>query len=190
MAPGTGAYMAPEQVMGQPLDARADLYAAAIVMFEMLSGVTPFDSPDRTELAVRAAQLDEAPPPISRVVPTAPPALDLVFARALAKHRDLRYGSARELGDAFRVALGLPESPGWRAQVELAKAAKTLSMAMPQLADGPSATRGLPETEDDVPAPIQRTSALPAAQESRAVAQARAEAERYATDVMTAFKKG
>jgi serine/threonine-protein kinase len=190
MAPGTGAYMAPEQVMGQPLDPRADLYAAAIVMFEMLSGVTPFDSPDRSELAVRAAQLDEAAPPISRVVPGAPSGLDLVFARALAKHRDLRYRSARELGDAFRGALGLPDSPGWRAQVELAKAAKTLSMAMPQLADGPSATPGLPETEDDVPAPIQRTSALPAVPAPQAVADAQANAERYATDVMTAFKKG
>jgi eukaryotic-like serine/threonine-protein kinase len=187
MAPGTGAYMAPEQVMGQPLDPRADLYAAAIVMFEMLTGVTPFDSPDRTELAVRAAQLDEAAPPITQLVRGAPAQLDLVFARALAKHRDLRYASARELGDAFRRALGLPDSPGWKAQAELSKVAKTLSMAMPRLAEGPSP--GLPETEDDVPVP-QRTSVLPVLPASPAVAQAQADAQRYATDVMTAFKKG
>ncbi len=187
MAPGTGAYMAPEQVMGQPLDPRADLYAAGIVLFEMLTGITPFDSPDRTELAVRAAQLDEAPPPITRVVPGMPPALDLVLARALAKHRDLRYRSARELGDAVRGALGLPDSPGWRAQAALSKVAKTLSMAMPQLAEGPLAN--LPETEDDPPI-LQRTSALPIAAPSPVVAQVQAEAERYATDVMTAFKKG
>lgn len=187
MAPGTGAYMAPEQVMGQPLDPRADLYAAAIVMFEMLTGVTPFDSPDRTELAVRAAQLDEAAPPITRLVPGVPAAADLVFARALAKHRDLRYGTARELGDAFRAALGLPDSAGWQAQAELSKIARTLSMAMPRLAEGPSGN--LPETEDDPPV-LQRTSALPVIAPSRAVAHAQAEAERYATDVMTAFKKG
>lgn len=183
MAPGTGAYMAPEQVMGQPLDARADLYAAAIVMFEMLTGVTPFDSPDRTELAVRAAQLDEAAPPVTGLIRGAPARLDLVFARALAKHRDLRYGSARELGDAFRTALGLPDSPGWQAQGQLSQVAKTLSMAMPQVAE--AASPGLPETEDDVP-----SLAPPPAASAPLVAEAQREAERYATDVMTAFKKG
>jgi serine/threonine protein kinase len=185
MAPGTGAYMAPEQVMGTTLDARADLYAAAIVMFEMLTGVTPFDDPSRTELAVRTAQLDEAPPPITRLVPGVPASLDIVFARALAKNRDLRYDSARALGDAFRNALGLPESAGWTAQAELSRVAKTLSMAMPQAEDARGAS--LPETTDDVP-PMPQNQ--PEAPPTRAVQQAQAEAEHYATDVMTAFKKG
>jgi serine/threonine-protein kinase len=184
LAPGTGAYMAPEQVMGQPLDARADLYAAAIVMFEMLTGTTPFDSPERTELVVRAAQLDEAAPPITKLVPGAPSALDVVFARALAKNRDLRYDTARALGDAFRVALGLPDSPGWRAQAELSRVAKTLSMALPQFSDEPSSPR-LPPTADEPIVP-----AAPELPPSPAVAAAVAEADRYATDVMTAFKKG
>jgi serine/threonine-protein kinase len=185
MAPGTGAYMAPEQVMGLPIDPRADLYAAAIVMFEMLTGVTPFDSADRTELAVRAAQLDEAAPPITRVVPGAPPALDVVFARALAKHRDLRYDSARALGDAFRTALGLPESAGWKAQADLSRVAKTLSMAMPQVSD--LGASGIAETADDTPA-LPPPQVAPAA--AAVVVEAQAQAERYATDVMTAFKKG
>jgi serine/threonine-protein kinase len=191
MAPGTGAYMPPEQVNGQPpLDARADLYAAAIVMFEMLTGVTPFDSPERSELMVRAAQLDEAAPPISKLVPGAPPALDLVFARALAKNRDFRYENARALGEAFRTALGLPESPGWKAQAELSRVAKTLSMAMPQAPDlsAPPAAGAPAETADDVPAlGLPKTISEPPAE---AVERARADAERYATDVMTAFKKG
>jgi len=185
MAPGTGAYMPPEQVMGQAIDARADLYAAGIVMFEMLAGVTPFDSPDRTELAIRAAQLDEAPPPISRVVLGAPAGLDLVFARALAKNRDLRYQNARALGEAFRLALGFPESAGWQAQAELSRVAKTLSMAIEQLQE-PS-QRALPPTADDVPA------LAPSGVESPPTpleADARADAERYATEVLTAFKKG
>jgi eukaryotic-like serine/threonine-protein kinase len=185
LAPGTGAYMAPEQVMGHPVDARADLYAAAIVMYEMLSGTTPFDSPERTELVVRAAQLDEAAAPITKLVPGAPPALDVVFARSLAKNRDLRYDSARALGDAFRVALGFPDSPGWRAQAELSRVAKTLSMAMPQFSDEPRTSR-LPPTADDPAAP----GAPPEAPASPAIAAAVAEADRYATDVMTAFKKG
>jgi serine/threonine-protein kinase len=170
-APGTGAYMPPEQVMGQALDARADLYAAAIVMFEMLTGVTPFDSPERSEIMIRAAQLDEAAPPVSRLILGAPPALDLVFARALAKNRDLRYPNARALGEAFRTALGLPESAGWQAQAELSRVAKTLSMAIEQAQANAAAAA---PTADDLPA-------LP---------EAPPEAERYATDVMTAFKKG
>jgi serine/threonine protein kinase len=185
MAPGTGAYMAPEQVMGQPLDPRADLYAAAIVMYEMLTGSTPFDTPDRTELAVRAAQLDEAPPPVTQRLRGAPAMLDLVFARALAKHRDLRYDSARALGDALRLALGLPDTPGWRAQAELSRVARTLSMAMPQLSEAV----GLPsldQTAEDAPIVSRPISRPPAP----AVAAAMAEANRFATDVMTAFKKG
>src|SRR5262249_23589297 len=156
---------------------RADLYAAAIVMFEMLTGITPFDAPNRDEMMVRTAQLDEAPPPVSRLVPGAPAALDLVFARALAKNRDLRYGTARELGDAFRNGLGLPDSAGWKAQQELSKVAKTLSMVMPVVDDLPPS--GVAATAEDAPALPQRTSQIPA---KPAVAQAQAEAERYATD--------
>lgn len=183
MAPGTGAYMAPEQVLAQPLDARADLYAAAIVMFEMLTGTTPFDSPERNEMMIRAAQLDEAPPPMTQLVPGAPAALDLVFARALAKNKALRYGNARALGEAFRTALALPDSPGWRAQAELSHVAKTLSMIHPAIleAEPPSATaKAVPTTADD-PA---LSGAPPGA-----LAQLELEADRYRTDVMTAFKK-
>jgi eukaryotic-like serine/threonine-protein kinase len=183
LAPGTGAYMPPEQVMGEALDPRADLYAAAIVMFEMLTGTTPFDSPDRTELAVRAAQLDEAAPPITRIIRGAPAALDLVFARALAKSRDLRYQNARLLGEAFRTALGLPQSDGWRAQAELSRVAKTLSMAI----EARAAEAGVPATADDAPAVPQTLADAPL---PASMAEVRADAERYATDVMTAFKKG
>jgi eukaryotic-like serine/threonine-protein kinase len=183
LAPGTGAYMPPEQVMSEALDPRADLYAAAIVMFEMLTGTTPFDSPDRTELAVRAAQLDEPAPPITRIIRGAPAALDLVFARALAKSRDLRYQNARLLGEAFRTALGLPQSDGWRAQAELSRVAKTLSMAI----EARAVEAGVPATADDVPAVAQTLADAPP---PVSMAEVRADAERYATDVMTAFKKG
>ena len=127
MAPGTGAYMAPEQVLNHPLDARADLYSAAIVLYEMLTGVTPFDSPDRSELMVRAAQIEQVPAKLSSILKQAPEVLDRLMARALAKDPALRYGSAVELGETFRSALGLPEAPGWSLQQELAQVAKTMS---------------------------------------------------------------
>jgi eukaryotic-like serine/threonine-protein kinase len=127
MAPGSGAYMSPEQVLNQPLDPRTDLYSAAIVLYEMLTGVTPFDSPDRSELMVRAAQIEQPPAPLSSILKQAPPVLDMLMARALAKDPALRYGSAVELGEIFRSALGLPETPGWSLQKELADVAKTMS---------------------------------------------------------------
>jgi serine/threonine-protein kinase len=127
MAPGTGAYMSPEQVLNQPLDPRTDLYSAAIVLYEMLTGVTPFDSPDRSELMVRAAQIEQVPAPLSSLLKQAPEVLDMLIARALSKDRALRFGSAVELGETFRSALGLPETPGWSLQRELAEVAKTMS---------------------------------------------------------------
>jgi serine/threonine-protein kinase len=127
LAAGTGAYMSPEAVRGEPQDPRSDLYAAAIVLYELLSGVTPFDRPERSELAIRTAQLDEAPAPLTSLVATAPPVLDILFARALAKDPTLRFGSAIELGEAFRTGLELPAGPGWLFQQELAKLAKTVS---------------------------------------------------------------
>jgi serine/threonine-protein kinase len=138
MAPGTGAYMAPEQVLGKELDARTDLYSAAIVLFEMLTGLTPFDSPTRNEIMVRTAQVEEPPPPITRFVPQAPPVLDLLFARALAKDPMHRYHSAIELGEAFRAALALPETDGWHAQQRFAAQAKAVSqVGMPAASPSP-----------------------------------------------------
>ncbi len=127
MAPGTGAYMAPEQVLGHDIDARADLYSAAIVLYEMLCGLTPFDAPDRNEVMVRTAQVEEAPAPISRHVGGSPQVLDVLMARALAKDPMHRFTSAIEMGEAFRQALGLPPTAGWDAQQELAESAQAIS---------------------------------------------------------------
>ena len=140
IAPGTGAYMSPEAVQGKDLDPRSDLYSAAIVLYEMLVGQSPFDTPERDEIQVRTAQLDESPPPITRLISSAPPVLDVLMAHALAKDPAIRHPSALELGEAFRTALGLPLSEGWVAQKELADLAKTISglvlpMVPPTLSD-------------------------------------------------------
>jgi serine/threonine-protein kinase len=129
LAPGTGAYMSPEQVTASAIDARSDLYSAAIVLFEMLTGRTPFEHHSGNELAIRTAQLEDPPPPLSSLVPQAPPVLDLLMARALAKDKMHRFGSAIEFGEALRLSLGLPDSPGWQAQRRLAGAAARLSRA-------------------------------------------------------------
>jgi serine/threonine-protein kinase len=139
---GTGAYMSPEQVLTKTLDGRSDLYSAAIVLYEMLSGQTPFGK-DRSEFLVRKDQVDAAPPSIRSALPQAPPVLDALFARALAKDPAARFGSAIELGDAFRSGLGLPETVEWRAQADLARAAEALkgdvagSAPVSSVPDGP-----------------------------------------------------
>jgi serine/threonine protein kinase len=126
LAPGTGAYMSPEQVLSQPVDPRSDLYSAATVLYEMLTGRTPFDE-RRGEFLVRRDQVEAPPPPVRTLLPQAPPVLDVLFARALAKDPALRFDSAVEMGDAFRAALGLPDTPEWRAQADFAQTARTIA---------------------------------------------------------------
>lgn len=127
MQPGTGAYMSPEQVLGHDLDPRADLYSAAIVLFEMLTGVTPFDAPDRNEIMVRTAQVEETAPALTALLPQAPPILDVLFARCLSKDPMHRFGSAIELGEAIARGLGLEQVPGWAEQKRLAENAHAIS---------------------------------------------------------------
>jgi serine/threonine protein kinase len=123
LAPGTGAYMSPEQVLGHPLDGRSDLYSAGIVLYEMLAGRPPFLPSEKSEFALRMDQVESTPPPIRSLVPMAPPVLDQLFARALAKPPSMRFGSAIEMGEAFRAAFGLPTTPAWLAQGEIAQVA-------------------------------------------------------------------
>jgi eukaryotic-like serine/threonine-protein kinase len=126
LAPGTGAYMAPEQVLSRPLDGRSDLYSAATVLYEMLAGRTPFET-ERGEFLVRKDQVEAPVPPVRTLLPQAPPVLDALFARALAKDPAHRFDNAIEMGDAFRTALGLPDTPEWRAQADIAVAARTIA---------------------------------------------------------------
>ena len=121
LAPGTGAYMSPEQVLGHALDGRSDLYSAGIVLYEMLSGRPPFLPSEKTEFALRMDQVETSAPPIRQLVPQAPPALDQLFDRALAKSPAGRFANAIEMGEAFRAAFGLPSTPAWRAQGEIAQ---------------------------------------------------------------------
>jgi serine/threonine-protein kinase len=120
LTPGTGAYMSPEQVLGEPIDGRSDLYSAAIVFYEMLTGRTPFPTEGKTEMAVRMDQVTMAPLPIRSLLPQAPPVLEQVFARALAKSARERFRTAIDLGQAFVQALGMPPSSGLAAQANIA----------------------------------------------------------------------
>jgi serine/threonine-protein kinase len=122
LAPGTSLYMSPEQVLSRPLDGRSDLYSAAVVLYEMLSGRTPFAG-DRSDFIIRQDHVEKTPPPIRTYLAQAPPAIDALFARALAKDPAMRFANAIEMGNAFRTGLGLADSAEWRAQGDIAREA-------------------------------------------------------------------
>ena len=107
---GTPAYMSPEQVAGEETDARSDVYAVGLLLFECLTGRRPFVLETRTEV-MRAHLATEAPRASS--VETSEPigaALDDVVAKALAKRRADRFGSAEEMIRALDLAVGAPET--------------------------------------------------------------------------------
>jgi serine/threonine-protein kinase len=106
---GTPHYMAPEQITGEPIDARADLYAAGVVLYEMLTGRTPFEGATTAEIV--AAVLRQSPPPLSSLWPEVPPRLERVVHRAMAARAADRYQTARELRSALAEAAALADEP-------------------------------------------------------------------------------
>jgi serine/threonine protein kinase len=101
---GTIDYMAPEQIEGRQVDARADVYALGCVLFECLAGSPPYRRD--TEVAVLWAHMREEPPLLSSIRPDLPAEADDVLARALAKDPAERYESGGELVRELRAALG------------------------------------------------------------------------------------
>src|SRR4051794_9375465 len=99
---GTLDYVAPEQIRGERLDARADVYALGCVLYFALTGCAPY--PREGDEAKLWAHLTEPPPVPSEHAPGLPAALDTVVARALAKRPDDRYPSAGDLGRAASAA--------------------------------------------------------------------------------------
>ncbi len=100
---GTPAYMPPEQWRGQALDARADIYALGAMLFEMLSGRTPFNGD--TAFSMMHMHVNEPPPSICTARPDLPSDVDWLLHKALAKEPDQRFSSAGELSTAFKTAL-------------------------------------------------------------------------------------
>ena len=106
---GTLEYVAPEQITGDALDERADVYSLGCVLYECLTGQSPF--PRATDVALLWAHVHEEPTPPSEARPDLPKELDTVLARALAKEPGRRYRSAGELLAATRSALRLVDAP-------------------------------------------------------------------------------
>jgi serine/threonine-protein kinase len=119
---GTAQYLSPEQARGGEVDPRSDLYSLGVVLYELLTGKTPFDGETPVEIAMK--HLSNAPKPPSKLRPDVTPELDKVVLRALAKNPDDRYQSADEMeADLERVARGAPVSAATAATQVLPAAA-------------------------------------------------------------------
>jgi serine/threonine-protein kinase len=109
---GTPEYMAPEQAMGTGIDHRADLYALGVMLFELVTGVRPFDSENVVSLVTM--HIVEPPPTLAERLPPGTPlpeGLERLVADLLEKDREKRVQSARELVDRIRAILGVSPPP-------------------------------------------------------------------------------
>src|SRR5512140_2318299 len=95
MVLGTVGYMAPEQVRGEVIDQRADIFAFGAIVYEMLTGRRAFKRDSAIETL--SAILKEEPPEVSEILPTVPSSLDRLVRRCLEKDREVRFQTARDL---------------------------------------------------------------------------------------------
>jgi len=106
---GTPAYLAPEQIEGQPQDPRSDQFALGIVLYQMVSGVKPFNGSSLGAVCAQILNADPVPP--SRRNPAVPKALDHIIARCLAKNPKDRFAQCDELASAlYPLARSSPPS--------------------------------------------------------------------------------
>ena len=104
MLVGTPAYMSPEQAQGFPATAQSDVYALGVVVYELLTGTTPF--PHRTPHAVLLGHISEPPLPVHDRNPELTPEMSAVVGKALAKVPEDRYPSAGEFAAALSMTIG------------------------------------------------------------------------------------
>jgi serine/threonine protein kinase len=100
---GTVGYMSPEQVRGQPIDHRTDVFSFGVVLYELLSGQHPFRR--ETTVGTLAAILEMSPPDLASLSRGVPPALSGIVRTCLAKSREERFHSAHDLARSLEAVL-------------------------------------------------------------------------------------
>jgi serine/threonine-protein kinase len=123
---GTPSYMSPEQFTGDAVDARADLFSAAVVLYEMLTCVCPFTG---TPSVVMQKILNDAPPAPSALAPDVPGYIDAMLMKALSKRPQDRFASAREWRDKLLAELAADNEDAERTVLACASPAATLDAA-------------------------------------------------------------
>ena len=159
---GTPSYMSPEQIMGLPVDGRSDLFSAGVILYQFLTGERPFAGSATTTMQ-KVLKEDPLPPTSLNVL--APPAMDAVMRKALAKRPDERYQTAQEFAAAIRAAAQVMKPAAADATLVDTSAATIISGADKTIVAGPAAAR--PVAPPPIPAPAPAavpTSAAPKSQ--------------------------
>ncbi len=158
---GTPAYMAPEQALGQALSPATDVFAAGVLLYELLTGQLPY-SADGGPVEVLQRHAYDDPIPISQVAPTLPPPLAAVVMKALARRPEDRYTTAEEFGVALAEAATSSWKPGWLNPTTgrltfgtdpLGAAAQRGTMASPGTSAGATLVPGTVPTPTATPTP-------------------------------------
>ena len=136
---GTPHYMSPEQCLGEELDHRSDIYSLGIVLYEMLAGVVPFNSP--TSNAVVVQHVSQAPPALRALNAGISPAVEAVVHRALEKQRDARPQTAGMLAQMLTAAVSgaMPITPAMATPQPRMAAAPGAASLNPVPSFGPNA---------------------------------------------------
>src|SRR5256714_11718504 len=98
---GTAQYMSPEQARGLEVDARTDIFSLGVVLYEMVAGRTPFEGATQGDVLVSI--LDREPTPLARFAPDVPAELERIVTKALAKDREARYQTMKDLAIDLRA---------------------------------------------------------------------------------------
>ncbi|MCI0608264.1 MAG: protein kinase [Anaerolineae bacterium] len=100
---GTPTYMSPEQAQGETVDGRSDIYSLGVILFEMLSGKTPYEA--TTPLGMAFKHASDPVPRILNINPNLPPGIEAVIEKVMAKDRDERYSSGAEFTNTLSATL-------------------------------------------------------------------------------------
>jgi serine/threonine protein kinase len=109
-------YMAPEQLRGEEVDGRTDLYAVGAVLFELVTGRLAFEADSDYGLMMKQ-QLNEPPPAASSVVAEVPSSIDDIIRKAMAKHRDDRFANAVAFRHELEAVAGIATPPSRRTPI-------------------------------------------------------------------------
>ena len=147
---GTIEYMSPEQVRGEETDARSDIYAAGILLYEMLTGRVPFES--KSEFELMKAQIEEPPPPPGNFASYIPAQAEQAIMRALAKKPEARYQSASEFRQELLRSVASTTAPlGDSAPVYAAPATRVSSPIENPAIETPAAAAAESVSKDTMP---------------------------------------